>query len=93
MVGNLVIFVPESYSFRYGFNKLSLPEGAYRPVLEDEEGVYFESPSKVMSNAGLHDGGIYIKHTSAQEPYFYMTIPQTTTVLMPKGFRFKLDRI
>jgi hypothetical protein len=43
--------------------RLSLPAGEYRPVLEDDQYYYYQSPSKIVySNLGssLFDGGMYV---------------------------------
>ena len=44
---DVVILVPESYTFTPVIASHTLLAGRYTPLMEDEEGVFFQSPSKI----------------------------------------------
>ncbi len=61
-----------------------LPAGEYRPVMENETGVYFEAPSKVFMRETFltarlpnkpFDGGIFLERSTPQVAKLYITVP------------------
>jgi hypothetical protein len=61
-----------------------LPAGDYRPSVEDETGIYYEAPSKVIMNEvflGMHlkgrpfDGGIFLARSNPQVAKIYFVVP------------------
>jgi hypothetical protein len=61
-----------------------LPAGDYRPAVEDETGIYYEAPSKVIMKEvflGMHlkgrpyDGGIFLARNNPQVAKIYFVVP------------------
>lgn len=61
-----------------------LPAGEYRPAVQDETGIYFEAPSKVIMKEnflGIHlpgrpyDGGIFLERNNPQSAKIYHVVP------------------
>ena len=92
----LVVVLEKPFSFRPGLVVNTLPAGTYRPAFEDEDGIYFQAPTKVIIGdivgSTLHDGGVYIKFAAATEPYYYVLIIRAGIFRLPEEFQFKLVR-
>src|SRR5688500_10080793 len=61
-----------------------LPAGEYRPAVEDENGIYFEAPSKVIMKEvflGMNlrgkpfGGGIFLERSNPQVAKIYLMVP------------------
>jgi hypothetical protein len=56
----------------------TLPAGRYRPLFEDDQGVYFESPSGITVTEPLprgtraRPGGVYVPKDSGVGPWEYL---------------------
>ncbi len=59
--------------------------GEYRPVMENDTGVYFEAPSKVFLRETFltaqlpnkpFDGGIFLERSAPQVAKLYLTVPK-----------------
>ena len=92
------IIVLEPYSFRPGLVTLTLPGGTYLPTMEDDEGVYFQSPGKLflggMFGPTLHDGGLFFKGGASSDVYSYVIIHEEhTNSKLPCDFKFRIERI
>jgi|SRR5579859_164310 len=96
-VTDLVVVLEKPYSFRPGYVMNTLPAGIYRPAFEDDNGVYFQCPTKVIIEdvvgSTVHDGGVYIKFTAEHEPYYYVGISRPANFRLPRDFQFKLERL
>jgi hypothetical protein len=64
-----------------------LPAGDYRPAVEDETGVYYEAPSKVIMNENFlgmnlrgrpFDGGIFLERNNPQVAKIYLMVSATS---------------
>jgi hypothetical protein len=91
------IVVLEAYSFTPGLVTHTLPAGTYSPVLEDDDGIYFQSSSKLllgdMFGPTLHDGGIFFKSGVSTEVYDYMIIAGGhSNWKLPGDFKFQINR-
>ena len=94
---DLVLVVLEPIVFRYGFGTHTLPAGRYTPAFEDDEGMYFQAPNKlIISGIGstLHDGGIFFKAGHSGEPYEWIILgnggaPQTFRLPQTPHFRIE----
>ncbi len=89
-----VIVVPNSYQFK----RYTLPEGTYKPIFEDPDGIYYEAPGSVvvdyvLGGVGRMNGGVYFKFSDPKQPYFYVTIDGDlgmgrTREELPSDFRY-----
>ena len=91
------MIVPEPYSFRPGLVLNTLPAGTYTPVLEDDDGVYFQSPTKLLVGdvfgPTLHDGGLFFERGTSKEVYEYViVIHRHSKWKLPSDFKFKIER-
>lgn len=98
---DIVVIVPEPYSFRPGLVTHTLPSGIYTPVLEDNDGIYFQSPSKLllgdMFGPTLQDGGLVFKNGVSNDVYEYMIITtlgtgRHTKWKLPDDFKFRIEK-
>lgn len=55
-------------TFGYGTGTITIQPGTYLPVAQDDGGVFYAAPVKViMSSAGLRDGGICLKFSDTSK--------------------------
>ena len=92
---DMIVIVPEPYSFKPVSVTHTLPAGAYTPVLEDANGVYFQSPSKLLLDGvfgpTLHDGGIFFKGGISSDVYEYIILRgQHSNWKLPPDFKFRI---
>jgi hypothetical protein len=95
-VKDVVVVVPESYSFKPGFVTNTLPAGMYTPAFEDDQGIYFQSPGKLLIGdilgPTLHDGGIFFKNWDASQVYEYVISGnRPTKIKVPKGLKYRIE--
>jgi hypothetical protein len=97
MAKDTIVVVPEACSFKPFLVTHTLPAGIYTPVLEDDDGVYFQSPSKLLLGdiwgPTLHDGGLFFKGGLSGNPYDYLIIENRRTHnKLPSNFKFRIER-
>ncbi|TPE54110.1 hypothetical protein FJM67_05720 [Maribrevibacterium harenarium] len=95
LVKDIVIVVAAPYSFQPGLVMNTLPAGIYTPVFEDDNGVYFQSPSKLIIGdvlgPTLNDGGIFFKGGDISDVYEYVIVMnRQTTLKLPADFKFEI---
>lgn len=95
---DIVVVLSEPYSFKPGLVTHSLPMGTYTPCLEDDEGVYFQAPSKLLMEdfiqPRLYDGGLFFKDGVSTKVYEYMIIndrPTKVKLDLPSD-KFRIER-
>jgi hypothetical protein len=91
------IVVPEAYSFTPGIMTHTLPAGTYSFVLENQDGVFFQSPSKILlagsSGTTLDDGGLFFKGGALTDVYEYIVSEGYYTLRkLPGDFKFSVER-
>ena len=91
------IVVSEAYSFKPGLATHTLPAGTYTPVLEDDAGIYFQSPGKHLLGGvfgpTLHDGGLFFKGDVLTDVYEYIIIEGShSKYKLPGDFKFRVER-
>ncbi len=96
-VKNLVIVVPDSFVFTPGLVTHTLPAGTYTPAFEDDEGIYFQSPGKILIGdvfgPTLHDGGLFFKGGTSGEVYEYVIVGHRhSNWKLPGDFKFKIEK-
>ena len=79
------VVLPAQQEVRVAINvTYVLPAGEYRPVMENDAGIYYESPSKVFMRENFlgmqlrdkpFDGGIYLERAAPQVAKIYVTVP------------------
>ena len=99
-LGRLEIFVEEPYSYvpKWAWMTHTLPSGSYRPIFEDDKGVYFQAPKHVVLTdivfgKQLRDGGIYLKFDAINQPYLYIFIDSAATMKLPSDFVLNLREL
>lgn len=92
------VVVPEPYSLMTGFVLMTLPAGTYTPKLESDKGVYFQSPSKILSGELFTspvqvDGGLFFKGGVSTDVYLYIISQGNHSELkLPSNFKFRVER-
>ncbi len=92
------IAVPEAYTFTPGAMTHTLPAGTYSFVLENYDGVFFQSPSKLLlagsTGTTLGDGGLFFKGGASTDVYEYIINSQGYYTLrkLPGDFKFSVER-
>ena len=92
------VVVSEAYSFTPGLMTHTLPAGTYRFVLEDRDGVFFQSPSKLLlagpTGTALDDGGLFFKGGALTDVYEYIISSEGYYTLrkLPSDFKFSVER-
>lgn len=71
--------------------------GTYTPVFEDDEGIYFQSPSKILFDdvfePTLHDGGLFFKGGISTEVYDYVIVENRQSKWkLPADFKFRIEK-
>ena len=98
---DVVVIVPEAYSFKPVLVTHTLPEGIYTPVLEDDEGIYYQSPSKLLLGdvlgPTLQDGGLFFKNGFSSEVYEYIIVTtfgagRHSKWKLPDDFKFRIEK-
>ena len=94
---DVFVVVPDSFAFIPGLVTHTLPAGTYTPVFEDDEGIYFQCPSKILIGdifgPTLHDGGLFFKGGISTEVYDYVIVNHRHTKWkMPSDFKFKIEK-
>ena len=93
-VKGFVLEKPAEFTFGLG-SKISLPAGEYKPVMEDNDGYYYQAPSKLVARdifSYVADGGLYL-HRGETMPSKWYAIDQqnyTKTGKLPKDFSLKV---
>jgi hypothetical protein len=95
----VVLVVPTRYAFKLGWlERYELAAGRYTATMEDDEGVYFQSPEKVVvSILGLGtrtvDGGVYVArgHPDKATLYFDNGRDQLDERNLPRDFKYSLQ--
>ena len=96
-VQQITIVVPSPFSFTPGLVSHTLPAGRYTPALEDDEGIYFQSPSKItvgdLLGNTFHDGGLYLKKDGSREMYEWLIIRerQSPKFKLPPSFQYSVE--
>ena len=92
----LVISVPAPFSFRHLLTTYTLPPGRYVPSWQDDRGVYFKAPDKIVASEYLsapsfHDGGLYVRADGSPELEAHVIVrDQAMFVSVPSDFRYAL---
>ncbi len=94
---DIVVVLSDPYTFKPGLVKHSLPMGTYTPSMEDDEGVYFQAPSKLLIEdfirPRLYDGGLFFKDGVSTKVYEYFVMNDRATKvkmdLPPDKFRIE----
>lgn len=91
------VVLSEPYTFTPGLVDHTLPAGTYTPVFEDDDGVYFQSPSKLLlgdvTGPTLHDGGLFFERGESTRAYDYMVIHgQHSNWRLPSNFECRVER-
>jgi len=92
-----IVVISEPYSFNHGLVTHTLPQGIYLPAFEDNDGVYYQSPSKLllggMFGPTLHDGGVFFKGGLSMNIYEYIIINNISTIVkLPIDFKFTINK-
>ena len=95
---DISVVVSAPYSFKPGFVTHTLPAGTYNPVLEDDNGVYFQSSSKLLLGdvlgPTLHDGGLFFKGGVSTDVYEYIIVESRhSNWKLPSDFKFRVERM
>ena len=90
------VVVPADFSFKAGLVTHTLPAGTYTPVLEDDHGIYFQSPRKHLMGGlfgpTLYDGGLFFKGDGQTDVYEYLIIEGShSTYKLPEDFKFSVE--
>ncbi len=94
----ITITVPETYSFTPGTMTHTLPAGTYSFLLENYDGVFFQSPDKLViagqTGPTLGDGGLFFKEGVSTDIYEYIINSQGYYTLrkLPEDFKFSVER-
>ena len=94
----LVIVLDRPFSFKHLLSTYTLPAGGYVPTLEDDSGVYFVAPSKIVGSeilaaSFLYDGGLYFRTDGSKQIEAYVVVRnQPLFVALPGDFRYALDQ-
>ena len=91
------VVVSEAYSFTPGIMTHTLPAGTYSFVLENHDGVFFQSPSKILlagsTGTTLGDGGLFFKGGALTDIYEYIISEGYYTLRkQPGDFKFSVER-
>lgn len=86
------------FSFQHLLVTYTLPAGRYLPAMEDDSGVYFEAPRKILASevltasAFFYDGGLYFRtHGGLPEIDEYVLVRnQPLFVTLPADFAYSL---
>lgn len=95
-VKSFVLDKPAELTFGLG-TKLSLPAGEYKPVMEDNDGYYYQAPSKVVARdlfSYVADGGLYVRRGQETPSHWYAIDNQNYTRMgkLPKDFPAKASQ-
>jgi TonB family protein len=70
------LILAKPYKFEKALGTDTLPAGRYVPIIEDADGVYYQSPTPIRLKGLLAEsdweGGIYLKKTSPPQAYEYL---------------------
>ncbi|HEX4266086.1 MAG TPA: hypothetical protein VH597_17250 [Verrucomicrobiae bacterium] len=88
-----VLEKPAEFTFGLG-TKVTFPAGEYKPVMEDNDGYYYQAPSKVVARdlfSYVADGGLYLRRAEMVPTRWYVIDQQnyTKTGKLPKDFSVK----
>jgi hypothetical protein len=78
----------------------TLPAGNYTAFLEDDDGVYFQSPVKILFYNSLkpttvQDGGVFFKGGQSNQAYefiFENNQPEYANLKLPSDFKFRVEK-
>jgi len=92
-----LVVVPDSFAFQPVLVTHTLPAGTYIPVFEDNEGIYFQSPSKILIGdifgPTLHDGGLFFKGGISTDVYDYVIVENRHSKWkIPPHFKFRIEK-
>lgn len=98
-VKDMIIVVPEAYSYHPPFVIHTIPAGTYTPISEDDDGIYFHSPNKHILGGSLTDGGLYFKIKEGNSTEIYECLFDynaffgggPVTFKLPSDFKFKIE--
>jgi hypothetical protein len=98
---DLVIVFPSICQLSVGLGATqTLPAGRYTPVFEDESGVYFQSPGKILTSdfvgVTLLDGGLYLRRDNAPGVWYYAILDQgfmSRLSQMPGTCTYSVERV
>jgi hypothetical protein len=90
----IVVEKPLEFTFGLG-TKLTMPVGDYKPVMEDNNGYYYQAPSKLVARdifSYVADGGLYVKRGETNPCRWYAIDERnfTKTGNLPHNFQAKL---
>ena len=91
------VIVSEAYTFKPGLMTHTLPAGTYTFVLEDYNGAFFQSPSKLLlsgvTGTTQDDGGLLFKGGVSTEVYEYIVTEGSYSLRkLPSDFKFRIER-
>lgn len=58
-------------------SKATFPAGEYHPLYEDNDGYYYQAPSKIVANdlfSYMYDGGLYVKRGGTEPTEWYIIV-------------------
>jgi hypothetical protein len=90
-----VLEKPAEFTFGLG-TKLTLPAGEYKPVMEDNNGYYYQAPTKIVARdifSYVADGGVYLRRDESTPSHWYAIDQQNYTKMgkLPKDFQIKTE--
>ena len=92
-VKGFVLEKPSQFSFGLG-TKITIPAGEYKPVMEDNDGYYYQAPTKVVARdifSYVADGGLYLRRDETTPSRWYAIDEHNSikTGKLPKDFQVK----
>ncbi|MBI5580721.1 MAG: hypothetical protein HY895_16335 [Deltaproteobacteria bacterium] len=91
-----VAHVASEYKVVYPVERIvTLPSGDYRSIMENDSGIFFVAPSRlVMDSMGLFDGGVFVPFDKSR-PMFWINIPGGGIFvrdILPQDFKLALNQ-
>lgn len=95
---HVVVVLNAPFSFQHLLVTYTLPPGRYVATMEDDSGVYFEAPRKILAAEALaapffFDGGLYFRTDGRAEIDQYVIVRnQPLFVTLPADFPYSFDQ-
>ena len=91
------VILSSPFSFKHLLVTYTIPAGRYDPAWEDDSGVYFQAPGKILASdivtPFLYDGGLYFRTNGPAEIDAYVLVRnQPLFIALPTDLSFSLGR-